>query len=1375
MKQFIFILLWWVSGVATAQEICNNGIDDDSDGQIDCADGDCFSEGYCPTVFDQTPAVCEDSFGSGNATVDLTTYDASVTGGVSHTVNWYQDTSAVGNPIIPIITPTSYTVANGDILFAEVDNGTNQDIASITFTINNIDDASFSYTSANYCEDASNPTPNSISTSGGIFSNLSGLVFVDNATGEVNLSVSPLGTHTITYTTSGACPSSSTFGLTISGRDDASFNYAGSPYCPTDTDPVAVITGDTGGTFSAPAGLVINGSTGEIDLSSSTPGNHTVTYTTGGICPDSSTLDVEVIDNGEAVAQPAANITCDAFTASWNPVFGATSYEIDVAEDEFFSAMVSGYNAASTSDTFLDVTGLTATQTYYYQVRVVTSCGTSFNSDTISVEVLGIPGAVTNLTASNPTCSGFKVSWNTVTYASSYLLEVSNDGFVTKDISQSIPSTSLTLASLDQGMVYEYRVTPQNVCGAGPASTGTYQTNDVPPAPVPVPVNLTASNITCNGVDISWNPVLDADDYLVEIDDDPTFVSIDDLQTVALFDYTVSGLTTSTQYFYRVTPNNSCGAGSTSIAGTFTTDSLPSAPVDTLLLVEHNQVTVAWESIINADTYSVEVATDNLFGSIVSTTVLDSTRAEVAGLIPLTTYYLRILANNTCGSGSFSDTLIFATPQDPLVIDSLALVDFYNATDGHNWIDNANWLTDEINTWQGVTITDNRVVRLELSNNDLSGSFPASMDDLTGLEYADLQDNTLTGTLGAWISNFSEPTDSFLVNGNQLSDIANSISYTPGNIDIADNEFTFEDLLLVVDSLPSLTYAPQAKVGSTLNTFRNVGDSYTLSLGIYASLADNQYVWYRDGVAVDTTTVGEYVMDTIIISDDGEYICEVTNLAAPNLTLVSNPMTVNVQAKPNSLIFTPVADVNFGTVPFVLNASASSGLPVLFEVIEGDSLVDIQGDVVTTLGIGQVTVRATQPGDDFHEAATPITRQFTINQGSQTIAFTAINDQDIALADSVELAISASSGLPIDFIIDGLAELNGNILLLLDTGTVTVTATQAGNELYQPAFPVSQSFLVFTSDTIPPAVEPPVDSTLEYSVRVQITSTDNAPSVTASLHKASGSSFSTVQEKPLVSGSGVFSNVAGGFYSILLTPTDATHLPTYLGGRLTLAQANILEVNQNTISSIALISKPDTTAQQGVAVGGSLIPEGSAGGRLEESAMAGISVYLVNAADQSIVGYGVTNGEGKFYFPNIPPGDYFFLADYEGVDLRDNQIEVDNNSLILSVEVGKFIRIVSTEEGEVLVPPALVTSVDQIPNESVRAYPNPVIDRMTIEIPTNWLGSQAIVTNTTGQQVAYQILNQTRNNLSIKLLPAGLYYVQIKDKDQSNFIKIVKK
>lgn len=65
---------------------------------------------------------------------------------------------------------------------------------------------------------------------------------------------------------------------TFQGLEDASFNYA-FKYCVDDVDPLPTITGVPGGTFTAsPAGMVINSSSGLIDLSATTPGIYTITY-----------------------------------------------------------------------------------------------------------------------------------------------------------------------------------------------------------------------------------------------------------------------------------------------------------------------------------------------------------------------------------------------------------------------------------------------------------------------------------------------------------------------------------------------------------------------------------------------------------------------------------------------------------------------------------------------------------------------------------------------------------------------------------------------------------------------------------------------------------------------------------------------------------------------------------------------------------------------------------------------------------------------------------------------------------------------------------------------------------------------------------------
>ena len=72
--------------------------------------------------------------------------------------------------------------------------------------------------------------------------------------------------------------------------------------------------------------------------------------------------------------------------------------------------------------------------------------------------------------------------------------------------------------------------------------------------------------------------------------------------------------------------------------------------------------------------------------------------------------------------------------------DREALIALFHATDGPNWLRNANWLTDTpLDDWYGVsTDEDGRVTKLELPANDLSGSIPPELGNLDRLKVLDL-------------------------------------------------------------------------------------------------------------------------------------------------------------------------------------------------------------------------------------------------------------------------------------------------------------------------------------------------------------------------------------------------------------------------------------------------------------------------------------------------------------------------------------------------------------------------------------------------------------------------------------------------------------
>ena len=81
--------------------------------------------------------------------------------------------------------------------------------------------------------------------------------------------------------------------------------------------------------------------------------------------------------------------------------------------------------------------------------------------------------------------------------------------------------------------------------------------------------------------------------------------------------------------------------------------------------------------------------------------------------------------------------------------DRAALVALYEATDGPNWTNSDNWLTDApLGDWRGVrTDGSGRVVGLRLGNNELAGRIPVELGDLVNLRYVILYSNELAGRI----------------------------------------------------------------------------------------------------------------------------------------------------------------------------------------------------------------------------------------------------------------------------------------------------------------------------------------------------------------------------------------------------------------------------------------------------------------------------------------------------------------------------------------------------------------------------------------------------------------------------------------------------
>ena len=96
--------------------------------------------------------------------------------------------------------------------------------------------------------------------------------------------------------------------------------------------------------------------------------------------------------------------------------------------------------------------------------------------------------------------------------------------------------------------------------------------------------------------------------------------------------------------------------------------------------------------------------------------------------------------------------------QGSVAEDKAALQALYNATNGDNWTTNTNWnSTEPLHQWHGVRVDSRtgRVTIIGLANNNLNGSIPVEIGDLTALEKLSLYNNALTGEIPSSIGDLT--------------------------------------------------------------------------------------------------------------------------------------------------------------------------------------------------------------------------------------------------------------------------------------------------------------------------------------------------------------------------------------------------------------------------------------------------------------------------------------------------------------------------------------------------------------------------------------------------------------------------------------------
>ena len=161
-------------------------------------------------------------------------------------------------------------------------------------------------------------------------------------------------------------------------------------------------------------------------------------------------------------------------------------------------------------------------------------------------------------------------------------------------------------------------------------------------------------------------------------------------------------------------------------------------------------------------------------------------------------FVVALMAVAATALGSAAGMGIAQAQADPST-DRDALVALYNATDGDNWTNNANWLSDEpLGQWYGVTADGSgRVTELHLDENELDGEMPTELGGLSNLINLNLFRNQLTGEIPSELSSLSNLKDLHL-SENQLTG-----AIPTGLGSLSNLEGLFLDVNQLIGAIPS--------------------------------------------------------------------------------------------------------------------------------------------------------------------------------------------------------------------------------------------------------------------------------------------------------------------------------------------------------------------------------------------------------------------------------------------------------------------------------------------------------------------------------------------------------------------------------------------
>ncbi|MCX6162581.1 MAG: hypothetical protein NTV87_14770, partial [Ignavibacteriae bacterium] len=304
----------------------------------------------------------------------------------------------------------------------------------------------------------------------------------------------------------------------------------------------------------------------------------------------------------------------------WTKSMFAASYRLQIATDTTSGTFVVNTNVTDTTYSFL-----ASNLKYYWRVNpVYAQYGNGPFSSVFNFSTLGTPTRVTLVAPVNGAVDlpvTIRFIWN---------------------------------------KAYDGTPAPNRLNSVGPIDISSYFTSNF---------NKTAKTKTGNEKFLTGDNIRAVGNYLIRISGDTTAAPIYSDSTLTDTTTVLTGFPANQKFFWNVSAKNEFGWGATSVWFTATTIPMPGIPVavsppyDTTGM--STTPTLVWTRSFKAATYTVQMSTDSLFGTLLfSDSLRTDTVKAVSGLLKSTKYYWRVEAVNGAGISDWAGSR-FTTASTP--------------------------------------------------------------------------------------------------------------------------------------------------------------------------------------------------------------------------------------------------------------------------------------------------------------------------------------------------------------------------------------------------------------------------------------------------------------------------------------------------------------------------------------------------------------------------------------------------------------------------------------------------------------------------------------------------------------------------------------